>query len=227
MDWPSTWNSWSLVRTVQIVLPECCTGGWICSRKEKSRRLRVAQWWGDDWIRTRWLTSIIKVDIRVRSGLHTLQGWSTRKCPKKLPKSVVKACKTCRSIDPAPVRWKKGGLSVMDNWKRLAMDITHHNGENYLSSTAAPLDLQYGDHCADKTRPLLSDSWRMFSSSEAHRWKYWLIMTLHSQAKTFENSWGNGTCICGFGVPTHRVETELWKEVIGPLRLSQLEKIVQ
>ena len=80
---------------------------------------------------------------------------------KETANSVVKACKTCRSIDPAPVRWKKGGLSVMDNWKRLAMDITHHNGENFLSSTAAPLDLQYGDHCADKMCPLLSDTWRI------------------------------------------------------------------
>ena len=52
---------------------------------------------------------------------------------KETAKSVVKACETCRSIDPAPVRWKKGGLGVMDNWKRLVMDITHHNGENYLT----------------------------------------------------------------------------------------------
>ena len=55
--------------------------------------------------------------------------------------SVVKACETCRS---KPVRWKKGKLGVTDNWNRLAMDITHHNVENFLSSTAASLDLQYG-----------------------------------------------------------------------------------
>ena len=52
---------------------------------------------------------------------------------KETAKSVVKACKTCRSIDPAPVCWKKGELSVTDNWKRLAMDITHHNGENFVT----------------------------------------------------------------------------------------------
>ena len=52
---------------------------------------------------------------------------------KETAKSVVKACETCRSIDLAPVCWKKGVLGVMDNWKRLAMDITHHNGENYLT----------------------------------------------------------------------------------------------
>ena len=52
---------------------------------------------------------------------------------KETPNSGVKACETCQSIDPAPVRWKKGGLGVTDNWKRLAMDITHHTGENFLT----------------------------------------------------------------------------------------------
>ena len=52
---------------------------------------------------------------------------------KETANSVVKACETCQSIDPAPVRWKKGELGVMDNRKRLAMDITHHNGENFLT----------------------------------------------------------------------------------------------
>ena len=34
-------------------------------------------------------------------------------------------------------------------------------------------------------------------------------------------------CICSFNEPTHQVETELWKELIGPLRLSWPERIVQ
>ena len=91
---------------------------------------------------------------------------------KETANSVVKAYETCRLIDPAPVSWKKGKLGMKDNWNRLAMDITHHNGENFLSSTVAPLDFQYGSHCADKMCPLLFDSWRLFSSSEAHQWKY-------------------------------------------------------
>ena len=86
---------------------------------------------------------------------------------KDTAKFVVKACKTCRSIDLAPVHGKKGKLGVKDNWSGLVMYITHHNGENFLSLTVAPLDLQYGGHCADKMCPLLSDSWRMFSSSKA------------------------------------------------------------
>ena len=52
---------------------------------------------------------------------------------KETANSVVKACETCRSIYPVPVRWKKGKLGVTDNWNRLAMGITHHNGENFLT----------------------------------------------------------------------------------------------
>ena len=52
---------------------------------------------------------------------------------KETAKSVVKACEACRSIDPAPVRWKKGKLSMKDNRNRLVMDISHHDGENLLT----------------------------------------------------------------------------------------------
>ena len=47
--------------------------------------------------------------------------------------SVMKACETCRLIDPAPVHWKKRKLVMKDYWNRLAMDIIHHNGENFLT----------------------------------------------------------------------------------------------
>ena len=52
---------------------------------------------------------------------------------KKDVRSIVRACETCWSIDPAPVHWKKGRLSVKSNWIRLAMDIAHHNGEHFLT----------------------------------------------------------------------------------------------
>ena len=52
---------------------------------------------------------------------------------KKDIRSIVKACETCHSIDPAPVRWKKGKPSVESNWIRLVMDIAHHNGEHFLT----------------------------------------------------------------------------------------------
>lgn len=46
---------------------------------------------------------------------------------------VVKKCQVCSSIDPAPVRWERGHLDVPDLWSRLAMDITHVNGQHYLT----------------------------------------------------------------------------------------------
>ncbi|KFD48845.1 hypothetical protein M513_10208 [Trichuris suis] len=46
--------------------------------------------------------------------------------------SVVASCETCRTIEPAPVRWKRGSLSVDRVWQRLAMDVTHCGGLSYL-----------------------------------------------------------------------------------------------
>ena len=53
--------------------------------------------------------------------------------PWKLAQKVVSGCQVCRSIDPAPVRWEEGHLSVPEVWQRLAMDITHVRGVPYLS----------------------------------------------------------------------------------------------
>ena len=48
-------------------------------------------------------------------------------------RAVVKACQTCQSIDPAPVHWDRGRLEVSEVWQRIAMDITHHEGQHYLT----------------------------------------------------------------------------------------------
>ena len=53
--------------------------------------------------------------------------------PKSFVRDVVSTCETCRSIDPAPVKWKKGDLTVKSVWERVAMDITHFRGETYLT----------------------------------------------------------------------------------------------
>ncbi len=42
-------------------------------------------------------------------------------------RAVVRECEECQSIDPAPVHWSKGALSVKQTWHRVAMDITHCN----------------------------------------------------------------------------------------------------
>ena len=49
---------------------------------------------------------------------------------------VVQTCQACQSIDPAPVRWIPGDLSVDETWYRIGMDITHFEGCHYLSLIA-------------------------------------------------------------------------------------------
>ena len=52
---------------------------------------------------------------------------------KGLVRGVVSTCELCRSIDPAPVKWRKGELSVDQVWDRVAMDVTHVRGRAYLT----------------------------------------------------------------------------------------------
>ena len=47
--------------------------------------------------------------------------------------AVVANCDVCQSINPAPVKWQKGDLSVEKVWHRLGMDITHCGGRHYLT----------------------------------------------------------------------------------------------
>ena len=51
----------------------------------------------------------------------------------ELVKSVIRVCEACQLIDPAPVHWEKGDLSVKENWSRLAMDVTHYDGGHFLT----------------------------------------------------------------------------------------------
>lgn len=46
---------------------------------------------------------------------------------------VIRQCEACQTIDPSPVRWTKGCLSVPEPWKRLAIDVTHYGGRCYLT----------------------------------------------------------------------------------------------
>ncbi|XP_047143005.1 uncharacterized protein LOC124817216 [Hydra vulgaris] len=48
-------------------------------------------------------------------------------------REVIKNCKPCQSIDPAPVQWEKGKLSVKEKWERVAMDITNFGTEKFLT----------------------------------------------------------------------------------------------
>ena len=46
---------------------------------------------------------------------------------------VIKMCMQCARIDPAPVRWEHGELSVDHCWERLAADVTHYDGCPFLT----------------------------------------------------------------------------------------------
>lgn len=51
---------------------------------------------------------------------------------KEAVREVVRSCERCQSIDPPPVRHHSGEFSVGDNWKRLAIDVTHFRQAMYL-----------------------------------------------------------------------------------------------
>ena len=46
---------------------------------------------------------------------------------------LVDKCSRCRSIDPVPVKWKHGELSVKQDWFRLSADVTHYAGKVYFT----------------------------------------------------------------------------------------------
>ncbi|KAF0291481.1 uncharacterized protein FJT64_010401 [Amphibalanus amphitrite] len=48
-------------------------------------------------------------------------------------RAVIQQCDVCQSIDPAPVRWQQGSLSVPLTWERLAIDVTHYRERSYLT----------------------------------------------------------------------------------------------
>ena len=48
-------------------------------------------------------------------------------------RDVVRNCDICKSIDPAPITWSRGNLSVQSNWSRIAIDVTHFRSCCYLS----------------------------------------------------------------------------------------------
>lgn len=47
--------------------------------------------------------------------------------------AVIDKCARCWSVDPAPITWPKGDLSVEENWWRVAADVTHYNNQLYLT----------------------------------------------------------------------------------------------
>ena len=69
-------------------------------------------------------------------GVRRTMYFAKRKYPhvdKRVAQEVVRGCAECRSIDPAPEKWRKGCLEVEGVWQRLAMDVTHVEGQHFLT----------------------------------------------------------------------------------------------
>lgn len=69
----------------------------------------------------------------IRRTLYFVRRDVSRDVTRAAVRDVVRRCETCRSVDPAPVRWRHGSLEVAGVWDRLAIDVTHHAGKSFLS----------------------------------------------------------------------------------------------
>lgn len=52
---------------------------------------------------------------------------------RRLVQDTVGNCQVCKSIDPAPTKWKEGHLEVDGIWQRVGMDVTHYENRHYLT----------------------------------------------------------------------------------------------
>ena len=85
-------------------------------------------------------------------------------------RAVIRQCDVCQSINPAPVRWRHGSLSVPLTWERLAIDVTHYQGRSYLTViTVGRPGTGFGDCCAGLMRLSWWNSWRTSSWSVERR----------------------------------------------------------
>ena len=69
----------------------------------------------------------------VRRTLYFARRYIGRTVTRAQARAAVLGCDVCRSIDPAPVKWRHGTLDVPETWQRLAIDVTHHRGQPYLT----------------------------------------------------------------------------------------------
>uniref|UniRef100_A0A5S6QJ31 Uncharacterized protein n=1 Tax=Trichuris muris TaxID=70415 RepID=A0A5S6QJ31_TRIMR len=52
---------------------------------------------------------------------------------KREVRRVLSECDICKSIDPAPAKWKHGVLEVPQIWQRVGVDVTHYGKDLYLT----------------------------------------------------------------------------------------------
>ncbi|KRZ59091.1 hypothetical protein T02_15708 [Trichinella nativa] len=66
-------------------------------------------------------------------GIRRTLYFARRTDPTVSKRQVISGCEPCKSLDPAPGKWKRGSLDVEEVWYRVGMDITHIRGRPYLT----------------------------------------------------------------------------------------------
>ena len=116
-------NEYDLVMHVELV----------SSAKNKADVLtRVPQ----VWLKNEIQQSVVAMHERHHFGMERTLHLAQQVDPtvtRKEVEMVVAACRECKSIDPAPVRWEHGELNVKSHWQRVAADVTHFGRERYLT----------------------------------------------------------------------------------------------
>jgi len=122
---------------------------------------------------------------------------------------VVKNCRECQSIDPAPVVWDSGDLSVLGNWTRLAIDVTHYKKKLYLSVIdCMPGRFTLCQLLRNEGKTELINAVRVSFGSEDHQTNCCLIMEQVLHQNGFLGCARVGACTCSFGVPIGRPAME-------------------
>ena len=111
---------------------------WVCSDKNKADYLtRVPKRWIDASAKKSTSCVSIKAIHDVHhlgiDRTHYLTKLEDPEVTRGKVADVINSCMQCQSIDPAPQNWDKGHLSAIDNWQRLAVDVTHYNRVCYLT----------------------------------------------------------------------------------------------
>ena len=111
---------------------------WVCSDKNKADYLtRVPKRWIDASAKkSTGCVSIKAIHDVHHLGIdrtHYLAKLEDPEVTRGKVADVINYCMQCQSIDPAPQNWDKGHLSAIDNWRRLAVDVTHYNRVCYLT----------------------------------------------------------------------------------------------
>ncbi|KRZ11563.1 hypothetical protein T4B_14 [Trichinella pseudospiralis] len=66
-------------------------------------------------------------------GIRQTLYFARRTDPSVSKRQVISGCEPCKSLDPAPGKWKRGNPEVEEVWQRAGMDITYVRGWPYLN----------------------------------------------------------------------------------------------